>query len=379
MLTAGAIIAEARNKHPQFTRAIIPTSVACNMVNEVAYQLLLATHQVNPKYLVRTWAIAMLPTVERASVGAGSATGAPLVQGTLSLERSASGAGALAEEADDAAILSAESAATGAGASSLTDASRAWAIDLYIGQRVRLTAGTGAGQVREIASNTADTVQITEPWETTPDTTTLYVIEQNTYEVDGHLGVVTGSTPTTATESGWLVKYDAAGQPYLDLANPVEVPVTQGIPLPPSHHVDHGYAYLTTGDGRREERATFTLIDPTGANAPPRPLCGYVQGEKLFLAGESHHWRRVTRIEIPYLPLQPVVAAAGDALMLPDHAREALVMGVAALMLDRAATMGVAGDAPSSIPTRSAATQQLYVNHVAKQGRSIVSRIREVW
>jgi hypothetical protein len=43
---------------------------------------------------------------------------------------------------------------------------------------VRITAGTGAGQIRTITANTADTLTVAA-WTTTPDTTSQYAIEGN--------------------------------------------------------------------------------------------------------------------------------------------------------------------------------------------------------
>ena len=46
---------------------------------------------------------------------------------------------------------------------------------------VRITRGTGAGQERAIAGNTATTVTIDMPWSTEPDATSFFVIAENSW------------------------------------------------------------------------------------------------------------------------------------------------------------------------------------------------------
>jgi len=58
---------------------------------------------------------------------------------------------------------------TSAGANTLTVApSPGWGVDTLTGRRVVITSGVGDGQIRYIASNTADTITVTEDWSTPP-------------------------------------------------------------------------------------------------------------------------------------------------------------------------------------------------------------------
>jgi len=56
------------------------------------------------------------------------------------------------------------------------------ALNLYNGATVRITAGTGAGQERTVASNTASTLTITTQWSIQPDTTSLFLIADSTWQ-----------------------------------------------------------------------------------------------------------------------------------------------------------------------------------------------------
>jgi hypothetical protein len=57
--------------------------------------------------------------------------------------------------------------------------SATWATNMWTNYQVRITSGTGAGQFRSIASNTATTLTVSSAWTTTPDGTSQYVIEGN--------------------------------------------------------------------------------------------------------------------------------------------------------------------------------------------------------
>ncbi len=65
---------------------------------------------------------------------------------------------------------------TSATGTTLTVTGKTWAVNQFTNQQVRITGGTGAGQVRVIASNTADTLTVAT-WTITPDATSTYVIE----------------------------------------------------------------------------------------------------------------------------------------------------------------------------------------------------------
>lgn len=69
--------------------------------------------------------------------------------------------------------------ATGGAATTLTNTAKAWAVNQWANYQVRITAGTGVGQVRPIASNTATTLTVASAWTTDPDATSQYVIEGN--------------------------------------------------------------------------------------------------------------------------------------------------------------------------------------------------------
>jgi len=66
--------------------------------------------------------------------------------------------------------------ATAAAGSTLSDATKTWTTNAYKGVQVKITAGTGEGQVRPVLSNTATTVTVGAAWDTVPDPTSAYEI-----------------------------------------------------------------------------------------------------------------------------------------------------------------------------------------------------------
>jgi hypothetical protein len=68
--------------------------------------------------------------------------------------------------------------ATSATGTTLTNTTKFWAASQWINSQLRITGGTGAGQIRTITANTADTLTVAT-WTTTPDATSTYAIDGN--------------------------------------------------------------------------------------------------------------------------------------------------------------------------------------------------------
>src|SRR3989441_601281 len=68
--------------------------------------------------------------------------------------------------------------ASGGTSTTLVDASKLWSTNLWAGRPVSITSGTGVGQTSPVSSNTATTLTVSPAWTTTPDATSKYVILQ---------------------------------------------------------------------------------------------------------------------------------------------------------------------------------------------------------
>lgn len=81
---------------------------------------------------------------------------------------------------DNAAYQSfATGTATAGGASTLDNSAKAWTPSQWVNSQIRITAGTGAGQIRTISANTATQVTVSSAWTTAPDATSQYAISGN--------------------------------------------------------------------------------------------------------------------------------------------------------------------------------------------------------
>ena len=89
--------------------------------------------------------------------------------------------------------------ATSGAASTLTDTGKAWKVDRFKGGFIQITGGTGVGQRRRIASNTATAITVTRAWTTNPSATSTYVIWMGGIYADG--GAASSATTTTITDS----------------------------------------------------------------------------------------------------------------------------------------------------------------------------------
>jgi hypothetical protein len=69
--------------------------------------------------------------------------------------------------------------ATSSTVNSLVNIAKTWTTNQWSNYVVRITNGTGTGQVRYISSNTVDTLTVSTNWTVNPDATSVYAIESN--------------------------------------------------------------------------------------------------------------------------------------------------------------------------------------------------------
>jgi len=92
---------------------------------------------------------------------------------------------------------------TATGISSLVDTTKAWATNRWNNFNVRITGGTGAGQLRTITTTTSNTLAVQPAWLVAPDNTSTYAMQG---DFDTIMFAIGGQTPifTQGTESDLL-------------------------------------------------------------------------------------------------------------------------------------------------------------------------------
>jgi len=71
---------------------------------------------------------------------------------------------------------------TNAKNNSLTDKSKKWKNDEYVGFPVWISRGKGEGQTRTVIANTKNTLTISKQWKETPNNTSQYVLSHNIHD-----------------------------------------------------------------------------------------------------------------------------------------------------------------------------------------------------
>lgn len=95
-------------------------------------------------------------------------------------------------------LFASSGTATAGAAKTLTDSGKTWGTNSFAGYVVKITGGTGSGQTKHIASNTATVLTVDGNWKTNPSTDSTYVIYTG---ATSSSGTATAGTTTSLTDS----------------------------------------------------------------------------------------------------------------------------------------------------------------------------------
>lgn len=102
---------------------------------------------------------------------------------------------------DGGSILASGTATSGA-ATTLTHTGSTWGTNAWAGFVVKIISGTGSGQIKSIASNTATVLTVDGNWTTNPDSTSIYRIYDGIFATTGK-ATSGGATTLTDSAAAW--------------------------------------------------------------------------------------------------------------------------------------------------------------------------------
>jgi hypothetical protein len=178
--------------------------------------------------------------------------------------------------------------ATAGGASTLTNSAKTWEVNSWTNYQVRITAGTGIGQVRNIASNTATAITTSTAWTTAPDATSQYALEgndDNVYLLGNNAVTVYKYNRTANTWATMAPTVARAGAPIAGMGA-VWVEDTEDVNWDDeSAHKDGRYIYSFRGGSSVLDR--FDIAGGT-AGAGAWQAVTYSNAQETFSTGSSY-------------------------------------------------------------------------------------------
>lgn len=383
-LTLGTIITAARDRSPWFHRSRCTDAVVARYLSDLQNELIGTAVRRDPQYVaqVANVIISLSGNDAPGTVGAGTVGGTPGTtdsDGIFSTQEQT--AGALIEakltSAEGASVFVADRVVTSAVSTTLTSTGANRTVNQDAQRVLVITAGTGIGQRRTILSNTADTWTIStgsdgQTWATVPDTTSLFDVVEPNYDSDDAATVFT-ALPATTTTTGYLVRLDAHGIPFIDFTQPLVATMDLGVSLPAMQFPLDATVWFVDGSSCALPIVTAERRFGVAGHAI------YFVGQQLFLAGCQQEWADVQSVAVRYTPIAPPFTALTDTFLIPDHARPALVSKAASFMAMRVAGMPDVQIDPSPHSAEGQRAELLFLASVsaAKRGRGL--RTREVW
>ncbi len=362
------VLTAARDRSRAFSRYAVPHRVLARYLWTVINELIPKAVARDRQFLKQSVQLVFALGSPAAGAGTpGGFPGAPDGVGGFSTVNAPAGSlvAAGVTAADGAQVQLTEQVVTSATANTLTCSGVTRSVNADIGTLLVITAGTGAGQRREVLSNTAHAWTIStgsdgESWTTTPDTTSVFDLVTPAYEADESLGVVTNLPATTQTQ-GYLVRLTAAGVPFIDFGQPLVANTEAGVPLPPA------FAYLdgtVQYNAAANDREPLTLCTEAQRFDPPRWPAVYIVGQTLFFCGSRGDWLDAVSLDLRYVPLQPAFAAVTDYLIVPDAAVPYLVAKLASFLAQHVnGSAGVVID-PASHAATALAAEAAYLSSI---------------
>lgn len=382
------VIGVARSKHQAFHRSRVPDRVVADHLSDVQRMLITEGAELDASRVAITCAIGFQTGGSNipGAVGAGSGGGLPgdiLPGGGLDYLGQDTGP-AVRLDVADAAVLQNDAVVSAATPTTVTLAGVAMPVNAFANQVAWVTAGTGYNQKRTILSNTATQLTIStgadgEQWATLPDVTSIIRIVMTLLTSDETVSVATELVPRQSME-GYLVQLNAQGQPFLNIAAPMQLAVDAGIPLPAYERLLGGSVRLKETAGLDPLTCPLTIRTYRDRYAWGPTYTAWLENGQLFLSGSLADWANVVSLDLRLVPVAPDFVARTDLFLLPDLARPILVAEAALLMARRCQALTDAG--PVDVTSFATDQERAFTNFQKAIGatrRAVAKYVHETW
>jgi hypothetical protein len=377
-LTLGEILTAARDKSPYFHKRYCPDAVVARFLTAYQRRLISKLAEVNAELVAQQASVVFALAAENAIgvVGAGSAGGLPVsLVNNQPAEVELPAGSALEMDFDGAQVLYPQAVVTIVSATTVGRTGAGWVVNAYAGKFVWIPDGPGFDQRREILSNTADTLTLSQAW------TSLPVLNLSTFEIvnavpdiSENVGVVT-ALPADSTRAGYLVRLNAQGVPYIDLTKPLVAKFGVGIDLPPAEYFFGGAVRFVGGNESELELRRYGQRWTLGVSG----YGGYIMGGKLFLIGEMAIWGDVGSIDLRYVPIAPALTALTDYLLLDEAAYDTLVARSAQVIANRVNGLPDVGKVDvGQFVDEAVEAEETYLVGVGRVARTFPKYVRDV-
>lgn len=329
-MNVGTVLKMAREKVPFYQASWCPVGLQRQMLSDLQRSLYRQALNLDAYYRYQVAHILVAPSAANDVGRKGAGTGQfGIADQAVNLE----GGTGLAQGFDfaSATMVISRRPVVGATLQSVTVAGTAWTTNQWQGRILRVEAGAGAPQIREVLSNTADTLVISTgdtdfatALDVSAETPSLIAVYDAPLTALADVGVML-TYPTTEQRIGFITKLDATGTPYLDLTEPVYATVNVPISLPPVQDILQARVHGT----QPGYTAPIRIVGAGYLDVPTNSIALVRQGDRLIPIGPAEYWAQVRSIEIRYQPVLPDLARDADLLFLGGMALNALQDGLA--------------------------------------------------
>lgn len=397
-LTLQDIIDAARDADPAFAKQRVPDAVFARFLSRYQKRLVGKATEIRPGVISSQISIVFppspgLPAVSPVdSAGAGTGVGLPLqpTEGQ-NLALGSTGYSAVPEVVGNIAELDLTNAVTlfGPAVASATTTTTLtangipnWNPNQYAdGQSyVQILVGSDTRDVRLIVANDTQTLTVNAPFVTQPDTTSIWRIIRANAVVNQEVSTV-ASLPSVSQRTGYAVKFDQNGSPYLDLTTPLTGIIAEGIPLPQFKMLLDGTVYFQTSlVVGEQDTVELTLVDATHRLRAAGRYNAYERNGQLFLIGNADDWGLVQSIDLRYVPEPDNLTALADTFVLPDSAYDALVAQAARFAAERLYNAQDTPNVDLDYYNASAAEAEVeWLQELGARFRANTSWVKEIW